>query len=1036
MARRRGSDRGSDRGTDKGTGRSGGRGGSDRSAGSRDGGNRAESSGPDRSSDRGGRRGADREIKNGRSLRDVVGGGSRSSGFGRSPGMSGGAGGSGAGGSSRPSFPDRFSGGGASQGSSFGPVSAREFRKVQYQPVMSFSELAQPAPKAEASVAASTGTSATAPAGPSAGVGHGMPRPAVPSGASTKLRPQFTPPINDTSTALTPELQATHEALKAEPALRGPGGGPVDQGWPRERARGTGLPGAPGSAPMKSGKEARREGQRIWVTGTVKRHPDGFGFLLPDDASISDVYISRQYMAGVMSNDKVEVEVFRVRPHDRSSTGERLFGEVKRIVSRAHARIVGRFLPVDRRYGVIQDEGRGWGMDLRIPTEDAMGAQDGDWVAVEIAEYASHDRPLRGRVVRILGDVEDPLNDVVRTIHEKGIPDEFSFAARREAAALGNVVQEADKAKREDLRGIPLITIDGATARDFDDAVFVEPTGRGFKAIIAIADVSHYVKPGAPIDEEAYARGTSTYFPNFVVPMLPEELSNELCSLKAEVDRLCFACEIQLDFQGVIQSYRFFEAVMCSKARVTYGEAQEVIDGDASERLQATPGVCDNILRSADLAKVLMAKRMREGSLDLEVTETQVVVDPSGETIDVVRSERLFAHRLIEELMLVTNVCTARFFEDNRIHGIYRIHETPDQEKLNTLERLMWNLLGPSSRIGKSLQGAGLQKKLTKALQAAAGHPGGSVLNTLTLRAMNQAKYAAQNVGHFGLGFEFYSHFTSPIRRYPDLIAHRLIKAVLYPRYSNQGMEVEEIETAATHLSACEQRSVKAERAVVSIKKARFIRRYLGETLAGTITSVTKFGIFVTLREFEIDGLVKLEALGPDRWVYDDQAMRLYGRGTGHVFKLGDELRVTVDHADVSTGKIDFSIENIEHDVEEAMVVLADDLVDDFDNEAIQRLGTPGRGKASHAQSPHAQSSHQTRMSASKSPAESRKGNKRGKPARKASVGVGSKMKHEGKGAGRPHGGVASHKAGPAKAGSAKAGPNKVRPENKPGRRK
>lgn len=978
--------RGSDRESGKGSGRSGGRGGNDRGASGRDGGSRAGgndrgggpgSSASDRGSDRGGRRGADRDIKNGRSLRDVIGGGG------------------GMGSSSRPSFPDRpsdrSSGSGASRGGSFGAPANREYRKVQYQPVMSFSDLTKSAPAA----------------GPSASPEPVRPSPAVPgTPSSPKLKPQFTPPINDTTTALAPEVRETRD-FKSETPLRGPSGGTVDPGWPRERARGTGLPGAPGSPPMKPGKEARREGQRIWVTGTVKRHPDGFGFLLPDDASIPDVYISRQYMAGVMSNDKVEVEVFRARPHDRSATGERLFGEVKRIVSRAHARIVGRFLPVDRRYGVIQDDGRGWGMDLRIPTEDSMGAQDGDWVAVEIAEYASHDRPLRGRVVRILGDVEDPLNDVIRTVHEKGIPDEFSFAARREAAALGTVVQEADKAKREDLRGIPLITIDGATARDFDDAVYVEHGERGFRAIIAIADVSHYVKPGSPIDEDAYSRGTSTYFPNFVVPMLPEELSNELCSLKPEVDRLCFACEIQLDFQGVIQSYRFFEAVMCSKARVTYGEAQEVIDGDASDRLKATPGVCDNIQRSADLAKVLMAKRMREGSLDLEVPETQVIVDPSGETIDVVRSERLFAHRLIEELMLVTNVCTARFFEDNRIHGIYRIHETPDQEKLNTLERLMWNILGPSSRVGKSLQGAGLQKKLTKALQAAAGHPGGSVLNTLTLRAMNQAKYSAQNVGHFGLGFEFYSHFTSPIRRYPDLIAHRLIKAVLYSRYSNQGMEIEELESAATHLSACEQRSVKAERAVVSIKKARFIRRYLGETLDGTITSVTKFGIFVTLREFEIDGLVKLEALGPDRWVYDDQAMRLYGRGTGHVFKLGDEIRVTVDNADVSTGKIDFSLENIEHDVEEAMVVLADDLADDFDDEPSQPLGVPGRGKSqlSHP------SSHQTRASASKSQAESRKGNKRGKPARKGSVGVRSKMKPAGKGTKRPHGGGSSPKA-------------------------
>jgi ribonuclease R len=723
----------------------------------------------------------------------------------------------------------------------------------------------------------------------------------------------------------------------------------VDAGWPRARVLGVktgrGESGSESKGSATRGKEARREGNRLWVTGVVKRHPDGFGFLIPEDPSLPDIYISRQYMAGVMTNDRVEAEVFRARPLDRGASGEaRLFGEIKRVISRAHGRIIGRFLPVDRRYGVIQDDGRGWGMDLRIPMEDSKGAHEGDWIAVEITDYASNERPLTGRVVQILGDVEDPLNDVIRVIHEKGVPNEFSFATQREAAALGHVVTDTDIKGREDLRATPLITIDGATAKDFDDAVYVEQVDRGYRVIVAIADVSHYVKPGGAIDEDAYTRGTSTYFPNFVVPMLPEELSNELCSLKPDVDRLCFACEMQLDYQGVLRSSRFFEAVMKSKARVTYGEAQEVVDGEPSARLQAIEGVCENIQLAADVAKILMAKRFREGSLDLEIPETQVVVDSSGETIDVVRTERLFAHRLIEELMLITNVATARFFDEHRIHGIYRIHEEPDPENIKTVEKMLWNILGPGR--GKPLQGQGLQKKLTKALQAVSGQPGGQILNVLTLRAMNQAKYSSENVGHFGLGFSHYSHFTSPIRRYPDLIAHRLIKAVLYPRYRNQGMEVEEIASAATHLSACEQRSVKAERAVVSIKKARFIRRYLGETLEGSVTSIAKFGIFATLREFEIDGLVKLEALGPDRWVFDDQNMRLYGRRTGRVFKLGDSLRVTVENADINTGKIDFSLEDEGTRVEEALVVLGDEMdVEELAVAAEELVGSKRRHK-------------------------------------------------------------------------------------------
>lgn len=748
----------------------------------------------------------------------------------------------------------------------------------------------------------------------------------TPSGAPSSSRPVMRPPVEPAKTEFRTPDRATERSSDRAPGEK------VDPGWPRKRAMGTGSETAAAGRPVvgsRDGREARREGNRLYVIGTIKRHPDGFGFLIPEDASLPDIYISRQYMSGVMTNDRVEAEVFRARPMDRGASGsgsERLFGEVKRVISRAHARIVGRFLPVDRRYGVIQDDGRGWGMDLRIPTEDAKGAQEGDMIAVEITEYASNDKPLTGRVVSVIGDVDDPLNDVIRIIHEKGVPNEFSYATEREAAALRPEVTEADRAGREDLRDISLVTIDGATARDFDDAVYVENSSEGFRVLVAIADVSHYVKPGGAIDEDAYDRGTSTYFPNFVVPMLPEELSNELCSLKPEVDRLCFVCEMKLDFQGVIREYRFFEGVMNSKARITYGEAQEIIDGEPGEKYRGRTEVCENVLRAADLAKILMAKRFREGSLELEIPETQVVVDSSGETIDVVRGNRLFAHRLIEELMLLTNIATARFFEDNRIHGIYRIHEEPNEENIKAVEKMMWNLLGPKQ--GKIGSGQGLQKKLTKALQAAASVPGGQILNVLTLRAMNQAKYSSENVGHFGLGFSHYSHFTSPIRRYPDLIAHRLIKAVLYPRYRNQGMEIEELASAASHLSSCEQRSVKAERAVISIKKARFLRRYLGQTLEGSVSSVAKFGIFVTLREFEIDGLVKLESLGPDRWVFDDQNMRLYGRRTGRVFKLGDVLKVLVAQVDVGNGKIDFALEDEGSEVEEALIVLGDDEMD------------------------------------------------------------------------------------------------------------
>ncbi|RYZ72275.1 MAG: RNB domain-containing ribonuclease, partial [Proteobacteria bacterium] len=316
-----------------------------------------------------------------------------------------------------------------------------------------------------------------------------------------------------------------------------------------------------------------KSGARL-VKGMIKRHPDGFGFLIADDAETPDVYVARQSMTGIMTNDKVEVELYR--PRSGKGKEERLSGEIVRVLHRANKRVVGRYLPVDKKYGILQDENKGWGTDLRIAADESMDAQDGQLVAVEITQYPDDEHEFTGRVVSIIGDVEDAVNDVIRVVHQSGIPTEFSAQAIADAQAFGGKVTDQERRGREDLTSLNLITIDGVTAKDFDDAVYTEQTSKGFKLIVAIADVSHYVKPGSRLDEDAYDRGTSTYFPNYVVPMLPEELSNELCSLKPHVTRLCFCCEMFLDFDGEVMSYRFFEGVMESKARVTYGEAQEV----------------------------------------------------------------------------------------------------------------------------------------------------------------------------------------------------------------------------------------------------------------------------------------------------------------------------------------------------------------------------------------------------------------------------------------------------------------------------
>lgn len=628
------------------------------------------------------------------------------------------------------------------------------------------------------------------------------------------------------------------------------------------------------------------------LNGTVKRHPDGFGFFIPDDKEHPDVYIPRQYMEGIMTNDKVAVTVTPERGTDRFR------GEIVKVLSRGTKTIVGRFFRLNDNYGIIRDEGKGWGTDLRIKLEDSMEAKDKELVAAEITVYPEEGKKFAGKVVEVIGDALDPLTDIKRVILGNNIPQEFSKAALEEAKSIPDVPEEKDFKNRKDLRGLNLITIDGATAKDFDDAVYVEMTDEGFRLFVAIADVSHYVQVGSAIDRDAYERGTSVYFPNFVVPMLPEVLSNGLCSLNPHVPRLCLVAEMLFDFTGELMKSEFYEGVMESKARVTYGEAQEVIDGFENKKLDH---VKEGILRLADLAKILMAKRFREGSVDLEIPETELVIDGAGVPIDIQRSERLFSHRLIEEMMLAANVAVAKFLSSKEIGALYRIHEPPNEQAIHMLENYMQNFGGKTK-----LDGGKLQKRLTKALEEFKGRPEAQVLHILTLRSMSQAKYSKNNLGHFGLGFEFYTHFTSPIRRYPDLIVHRLLKSQVMHASKYRLMSEDDLASAGTVLSAAEQRSTKAERQVQAIKKARFMQKFVGQEFDGMISSVAKFGVFVLLREYDIDGLIRLDDLGKERFEFDEEKLSLIAPRSGFSYTIGDRIRVQVAAADPELGQINF----------------------------------------------------------------------------------------------------------------------------------
>jgi ribonuclease R len=644
-----------------------------------------------------------------------------------------------------------------------------------------------------------------------------------------------------------------------------------------------------GSGPRTSGSGSFKPQT---VTGMIKRHADGFGFLIVDNNELEDVFVPAQAMNTAMTNDKVSVRVEQERDG-------RYRGEIVKINERSQKKVAGKYFDLNAEFGIVKDEGKGWGQDLKILKADSQSAKNGQLVVALVKTFPDQGI-FQGEISEIIGDPESALNDVKRVIINQNIPDEFSAATLEEAKQFNKNPSEKDFAGRRDLRKFDLITIDGATAKDFDDAVFTEMKDNGFHLIVAIADVSHYVQPNTSIDREAYERGTSVYFPNFVVPMLPEALSNGLCSLNPHVPRLALVADMHFDFNGEMKNSEFYEAVIESKARVTYGEAQQLIDDETS--MPKLAHVKDTILRSRDLAKLLMALRFKNGSLDLEVPETELVIDGTGEPIDVIRSERLFAHRLIEELMLAANVAVAKFLTNKQVAALYRIHESPDPLKIAILQKHLEHF-GSTFQLGDHQ----LQKRLTKALQEFENKTEASVVHILTLRSMSQAKYTTENIGHFGLGFQDYTHFTSPIRRYPDLIVHRLVKSQIgVPGYRQTADD--DLQTAGTWLSACEQRSAKAERQIQSIKKSRFMRKHLGEEFDGVVSSITKFGMFVLLKVFNVDGLVRLENLGSGKWIFDEENLRLVNKGSGFAYKLGDSIKVSVSAVDVENGQINFEL--------------------------------------------------------------------------------------------------------------------------------
>ena len=678
------------------------------------------------------------------------------------------------------------------------------------------------------------------------------------------------------------------------------------------------------------------------VEGTVMGHRDGHGFVRRDDNE-PDVYLSPQEIRSVLHRDRIRARVVRF---DRKGRPE---GRVIDIVERRKTPIIGRLL-LESGVWLVAPEDRRYGQDILIPKNATANAAVGQVVAIELTEPPSmYSQPV-GRITEVLGEIDDPGMEIEIAVRKYEVPHRFSPETLAQAAALPEKLRPADKRNRIDLTDVPLVTIDGEDARDFDDAVYCEPLkkGRGktafegWRLIVAIADVSHYVKPGEPLDEDAYERATSVYFPRRVIPMLPEKISNGLCSLNPDEERLSMVCDMLVAADGQISAYQFYPAVIRSHARLTYTEVATILANTRGGEAQRRADLVPHLIHLHEVYRALLKHRGIRGAIDFESTETQIVCDDNGRIEKIVPRTRTEAHRLIEEAMLAANVCAAEFIDSHKHPALYRVHEGPTPEKRLTLQNYLRSL-----GLGLSLSDDPKPAELQAIALATKDRIDAAQISSMLLRSMQQAIYTAHNAGHFGLAYDAYAHFTSPIRRYPDLLVHRVIKALLLgKRYGLGGGAIDHWaqaspaaktahkmapavahkpskgaakvpasahdaalwESAGAHCSANERRADEASRDVEAWLKCRFMRDHLGEEYAGTVTAATSFGLFVTLDELYVEGLVHITELGGEYFRYDEARAELRGERSGVRYAIGSRVRVQVSRVDLDGRKIDFRL--------------------------------------------------------------------------------------------------------------------------------
>ncbi|WP_119719077.1 ribonuclease R [Cognatilysobacter tabacisoli] len=638
------------------------------------------------------------------------------------------------------------------------------------------------------------------------------------------------------------------------------------------------------------------------IPGVVIANPDGFGFLRPDAGGGDDLFLPPFEMRKAMHGDRVLASVTGV---DRRGRRE---GAIVEVLERRLTRLIGRYT-VEAGIGFVVPDDRRIQRNVLIPAEDRGDAQHGQLVVSEIVQSPDTRRPPIGRILTVLGERLTASLAVQAAIHGNDIPHEFPPEVLAEAANVPVAVDAATVAKRVDLRGLPLVTIDGEDAKDFDDAVYCEPNRDGFRLLVAIADVSHYVRPGTPLDDEAQKRATSVYFPGFVVPMLPETLSNGICSLVPRVDRLCFVCDMQVSRDGQVSRAQFYEAVMHSHARLTYTQVWNAVgdgipEADREDALQRIGSLLPQVERLHQLYRILDKARQKRGSIEFESSEVRFVLGPQGEVTQAGMIQRNDAHKLIEECMIAANVEAAKYLLDKRVPAPYRDHDKPPEAKYADLEEFLKEFKLRLPPWGK-VQPRDFRALLEKIRE----RPDAALLESVILRSQSLAVYAPENIGHFGLALEAYAHFTSPIRRYPDLLVHRAIKHALAAGKPDQ-FTYSPHEMAALSLQCSERsrRADEAQREVDERYRAAWMEQHVGGQFSGVISGVTSFGLFIELDDSKVNGLIHVTQLPHDFYHFDPIRKTMTGERTAREFRLGDRVDIVVLKASVEDRRIDFRL--------------------------------------------------------------------------------------------------------------------------------